>query len=49
MVSLHEIIYNEDLILRELCKSVAAVSILIMLAAASNNTIPQKNDIYENY
>lgn len=48
MCCLHEVVYNENVSLRELCKSLAAVSILIMLAAASNNSIPKNNDTYEN-
>lgn len=48
MVSLHEIVFNEDLILREFYKSLAVVSLVIMLAAVSNNTAPQRNDTHEN-
>jgi hypothetical protein len=46
---LHEVAYNEDVIVSELCKSLAVVSLLSMLAAASNNSIPQKKDTYENH
>lgn len=40
MCCLHEVVFNENVLLRELCKSIAAVSVLIMLAAVSNNSIP---------
>lgn len=45
---LHEVVYTEDVLLRELCKSLAAVSMLILLAAASNNSFPKNDDTYEN-
>lgn len=45
---LYQVVNNEDVIVQELCRSLTAVSLLIILAAVSNNTIPQKNDPYEN-
>lgn len=45
---LHEVAYNENVILNELCKALAAVSILSMTAAASGNTTQRKNNPYEN-
>lgn len=55
MCCLHELAHNENVILSELCKAVAAVAIVSMLAAASgnslqktNNPIEKKNNPYEN-
>lgn len=45
---LYEMAYNENVILNELCKAIAAVSILSMTAAASGNSIQKKNNPYEN-
>lgn len=45
---LHEVAYNDNVILNELCKALAAVSILIMTAAASGNSTQKKNNPYEN-
>ena len=45
---LHEVAYNENVILGELCKALAAVSILSMMAAASGNSTQTKNHPYEN-
>lgn len=49
MCCLHEVVYNENVVLTELCKSLAAVAVLSLLAAASNNSIPKNNDPYENH
>lgn len=52
---LHEVAYNEDVIFNELCKALAAVALLSMLAAASgnasrktNSSIRNENKPYEN-
>lgn len=52
---LHEVAYNKDMIFSELCKALAAVAVVVMLAAVSgnstqkvNNSIQKKNKPYEN-
>lgn len=45
---LHGVAFNENVILSELCKALAAVSILSMIAATSGNSIQKKNNPYDN-
>lgn len=45
---LHEIAFNESVILSELCKALAAVSILSLIAATSGNSIQKKNNPYDS-
>lgn len=49
MCCLRELVYTEDLILKELCKSLTVVATLLMLAAVSNTSIPKSNETNENH
>lgn len=49
MRCLQEVVYNENVIASELCKALAAVAVLSMLAAASNNSTQKKTDQNENH
>lgn len=49
MTCLQEVVNNQNVVLRELSKSLAAVAMLGMLAAASNNSIHKNNDTHENH